>query len=161
MALPCGAYPASDRARTARSIASATPVGAASVRRARGSGPKSTRLSRDSRAVTAPHCIVDTVVLAPDIARTILDGFDKHYRLFRETSARARYRFVRGDWAGVRSAATARIQMYDQRVGEAVAVLRERFPEAVRDESLWPSIKLSYIGLLHEHRQPECAETFF
>jgi isocitrate dehydrogenase kinase/phosphatase len=31
----------------------------------------------------------------------------------------------------------------------------------VRDESLWPDIKLSFIGLLHEHRQPECAETFF
>jgi isocitrate dehydrogenase kinase/phosphatase len=101
------------------------------------------------------------VVLAPDIARTILDGFDKHYRLFRETSARARYRFVRGDWGGVRSAATARIQMYDQRVTEAVTVLRERYPDAVRDESLWPAIKIAYIGMLHEHLQPECAETFF
>ena len=37
----------------------------------------------------------------------------------------------------------------------------ERFPEAERDESLWPAIKLAYIGLLHEHRQPECAETFY
>jgi isocitrate dehydrogenase kinase/phosphatase len=31
----------------------------------------------------------------------------------------------------------------------------------VRDESLWPDIKRAFIGLLHEHRQPECAETFF
>ena len=36
-----------------------------------------------------------------------------------------------------------------------------RFPEAERDETLWPAIKLAYIALLHEHRQPECAETFY
>ncbi len=99
--------------------------------------------------------------LASDIARTMRDGFDKHYRLFRETSAQAKLRFEKGDWANVREASKARIQMYDQRVEEAVALLRERFPAVLRDESLWPEIKLAYIGLLHEHRQPECAETFF
>jgi isocitrate dehydrogenase kinase/phosphatase len=101
---------------------------------------------------------------AYDIARTILDGFDKHYRLFREAGARARYFFVRGDWAEAREAAKTRIQMYDQRVVEAVTVLRERFPQAVGavgDESPWPAIKLAYIGMLHEHLQPECAETFY
>jgi isocitrate dehydrogenase kinase/phosphatase len=101
------------------------------------------------------------MTLALDIARTIRDGFDKHYRLFRETSAKAKERFERGAWAEVREASKARIQMYEQRVVEAVAVLRERFPVAVRDESLWPDIKIAYIGLLHEHRQPECAETFY
>jgi isocitrate dehydrogenase kinase/phosphatase len=99
--------------------------------------------------------------LSREIARTIRDGFDKHYRLFRQASVRAKHRFERGDWAEVREASKARIQMYDQRVVEAVAVLRERFPDAVRDESLWPDIKMSFIGLLHEHFQPECAETFF
>ena len=68
---------------------------------------------------------------AHDIARTILDGFDKHYRLFREASARAKYRFVRGDVGGGPRGAKARIQMYDQRVAEAVAALRERFPDVV------------------------------
>ncbi len=101
------------------------------------------------------------IPLASDIARTMRDGFDKHYRLFRETSAQAKQRFEQGDWASVREASKARIQMYDRRVEEAVAVLRERFPVVLRDESLWPEIKLAYIGLLHEHRQPECAETFF
>jgi isocitrate dehydrogenase kinase/phosphatase len=101
------------------------------------------------------------MTLALDIARTIRDGFDKHYRLFRATSAEAKHRFERSDWASVREASKARIQMYDQRVNEAVAVLRDRFPVVVRDESLWPEIKLVYIGLLHEHRQPECAETFY
>jgi isocitrate dehydrogenase kinase/phosphatase len=101
------------------------------------------------------------MTLATDIARTIREGFDKHYRLFRETSARSKQRFERGDWPAVREASKARIQMYDQRVNEAVAILRERFPDAVRDELLWPEVKIAYIGILHEHRQPECAETFY
>ncbi len=101
------------------------------------------------------------MTLAHDIARALLDGFDKHYRLFREAGARAKYRFVRGAWAGARESAKARIQSYDQRVTEAVTVLRERFPDALADESLWSEIKLAYIGLLHEHLQPECAETFY
>ncbi len=57
--------------------------------------------------------------------------------------------------------ARSRIQMYDLRVQETVDMLRTRFPDAERDEALWPAIKLAYIGLLHEHRQPECAETFY
>ena len=51
--------------------------------------------------------------------------------------------------------------MYDARVEEAVRTVADRFPEAEVDESLWPAIKVAYIGLLHEHKQPECAETFY
>jgi isocitrate dehydrogenase kinase/phosphatase len=98
---------------------------------------------------------------ASEIARAILAGFDRHYRLFREASARARQLFERADWAALRLLARERIEMYDQRVAEAVAAILARFPEAETDESLWPAIKLSYIPLLHEHRQPECAETFY
>ena len=61
----------------------------------------------------------------------------------------------------MRGLARERIQMYDRRVREAVEALLERFPQAARDESLWPAIKLAYIGLLHDHKQPECAETFY
>jgi isocitrate dehydrogenase kinase/phosphatase len=51
--------------------------------------------------------------------------------------------------------------MYDARVGEAVRALAEDFPEAGTDESLWPGVKAAYIGLIQEHKQPECAETFY
>ena len=69
--------------------------------------------------------------------------------------------YERAAWRELQALARERIQMYDRRVEEAVAELKDRFPEAERDESLWTSIKLAYIGLLHEHRQPECAETFY
>src|SRR5690242_7544585 len=98
---------------------------------------------------------------ADAIARTILHGFDRHYRLFRETSARAKVRWERGDWAAMHAASEARIFMYDQRVVEAVDAISREFAEVPRDESLWPVIKRAYIALLHEHKQPECAETFF
>src|SRR5258706_3902055 len=61
----------------------------------------------------------------------------------------------------MRELARERIQMYDRRVEEAVRPLLDRYPEAEVDEALWPAVKLAYIGLLHEHKQPECAETFY
>jgi len=61
----------------------------------------------------------------------------------------------------MRQLSRERIQMYDRRVHEAVETVRTRFPAAASDESLWPAIKLAYIPLLHEHKQPECAETFY
>lgn len=98
---------------------------------------------------------------AAAVARAILAGFDRHYRLFRDASARAKALFERADWAAMRTLSSKRILMYDQRVQEAVEVVLAGFPEAESDESLWPAIKLAYIPLLHEHRQPECAETFY
>ncbi len=98
---------------------------------------------------------------AAEVARAILAGFDKHYRLFRDASRQAKRHFETGDWEAMRALARARIEMYDSRVEEAVRGILDRFPEAEIDETLWPAIKFAYIPLLHEHRQPECAETFY
>ena len=99
--------------------------------------------------------------LTQGVARAILAGFDKHYRLFREAARQAKRHFEAADWSAMRVLARERIQMYDRRVHEAVEAVRKAYPQAEHDESLWPAIKLAYIGLLHEHRQPECAETFY
>ena len=96
-----------------------------------------------------------------EIAETILHGFDRHYRLFRDISAGAKTRFENADWSGGADANRGRIQMYDRRVKETVAGLIENFPHAETDESLWPEVKLAYMGLLYEHLRPELAETFF
>jgi isocitrate dehydrogenase kinase/phosphatase len=96
-----------------------------------------------------------------EMARSILGGFDKHYHLFRAAAVKAKELYQRGAWPEMRALARERIQMYDQRVQEGVDALLEHFPQAARDESLWPAIKLAYMPLLHEHRQPECAETYY
>jgi len=98
---------------------------------------------------------------ATEVARAILAGFDKHYRLFREAARQAKSHFEAAGWESMRALSRARIEMYDTRVEEAVRGILDRFPEAEVDETLWPAIKLAYIPLLHEHRQPECAETFY
>lgn len=98
---------------------------------------------------------------AAEIARAILAGFDRHYRLFRQAAVRAKALFEQADWSAMLELARERMTMYDRRVQEGVESLLARFPEAETDESLWPAIKLAYIPLLHEHRQPELAETFF
>ncbi|HEX6415687.1 MAG TPA: bifunctional isocitrate dehydrogenase kinase/phosphatase [Burkholderiales bacterium] len=101
------------------------------------------------------------VDFAARIARTILDGFDRHYGLFRQAALDARRLYERAAWRELQALARERIQMYDARVEEAVRAVADRFPEAEVDESLWPAIKVAYIGLLHDHKQPECAETFY
>jgi isocitrate dehydrogenase kinase/phosphatase len=98
---------------------------------------------------------------AQAIARIILDGFDRHYRLFRAMSTNAKGRWERRDWVAIREAGRTRIDMYDQRVREGVEALERSLDGAVLEEAMWPTIKRAYIGMLHEHAQPECAETFF
>jgi isocitrate dehydrogenase kinase/phosphatase len=95
------------------------------------------------------------------IARTILEGFDHHYSLFRVISARAKQHFERADWLAARQDGIERIRMYDLRVRETVRSLEKRHPESSHNYDLWPQVKRAYIGLLMDHLQPECAETFY
>ena len=93
-------------------------------------------------------------------AETMLAGFDKHYRLFREKSSQAKALFERGDWKGIQDLSAQRIQMYDSRVREAADILRQSLPQGT-SEDLWAEVKKEYITLLVDHKQPELAETFF
>jgi isocitrate dehydrogenase kinase/phosphatase len=96
-----------------------------------------------------------------DIAQALLEGFNRHYRLFRETSAAAKSRFERADWHGQQQAQAQRIEFYDLRVNEAVERLRREFNVDALSADTWQQAKLHYIGLLTNHHQPELAETFF
>ncbi len=99
--------------------------------------------------------------IAFDIARVILDGFDKHYRLFRHASQAARRHFEQMTWTQAQSEARERIAFYDSRVRECVQMLEDEYDEAELTDNVWREVKLHYIGLLTDHRQPELAETFF
>ncbi len=95
------------------------------------------------------------------IARAMLDGFNKHYRLFRQVSREAKARFEAGDWAGQQRAQSERIAFYDTRVDEATERLQAEFDATRLHTDVWHQAKLHYIGLLTNHLQPELAETFF
>ena len=106
-----------------------------------------------------PHELTDR--RAFDIARVMMEGFDRHYRLFRQATVQAQRRFEQADWHGQQRAQRERIEFYDLRVNEAVARLRTEFNADALSQDTWQQAKLHYIGLLTDHHQPELAETFF
>ena len=99
--------------------------------------------------------------MARQIAIVLIEGFDKHYRLFRSASARARERFEAGSWTELQHALRERIRFYDERVRECVDRLHGEFDVTALSDEIWRDAKLFYIGLLVDHSQPELAETFF
>ncbi len=113
----------------------------------------SVKMAADADAATAAQALL--------IAQTLVEGFNKHYRLFRESSAGAKALFERGDWTAVQRAVRERIQFYDDRVAETVERLHREFNAETVDDVVWQQAKLYYIGLLTNHDQPELAETFF
>ena len=99
--------------------------------------------------------------IAYDIAKAMMDGFNRHYQLFRTESARAKHRFETADWHGQQRAQRERIEFYDLRVREASMRLEREFKAGEQPMDVWQQVKLHYIGLLVNHHQPELAETFF
>ena len=95
------------------------------------------------------------------VAQGMLDGFNRHYRLFRETSRYARSLFEAGQWAETQRISRERIQFYGRRVTETVEYLQRRFNTDQLPDTIWQQVKLHYISLLANHKQPELAETFF
>jgi isocitrate dehydrogenase kinase/phosphatase len=92
----------------------------------------------------------------------VRDGFDRHYALFRDCARAAKTYFEAGDWRAIRQVGGDRIDYYDRRVEEAVERIEREYRSAgLEADALWERVKLHFIGLLIDHKQPECAETFF
>lgn len=104
---------------------------------------------------------LDENPVAQSIAQALIEGFNKHYRIFRETSRRAKDFFESAEWQAQLDAVRERVQFYDDRVEETVARLHRDFDADSLDDTTWQQVKLHYIGLLINHKQPELAETFF
>jgi len=99
--------------------------------------------------------------LAFAIAKTIINGFERHIHLFIEITRSAQQRFHQCQWSEIQKAAKARTTFYDQRVQETFDTIKQDFFINELDDKLWQEIKCAYIDLLSEHQQPELAETFF
>ncbi|MFV8824053.1 bifunctional isocitrate dehydrogenase kinase/phosphatase [Thauera sp. WH-2] len=99
--------------------------------------------------------------VAQAIAQALVEGFNKHYRIFRETSRRAKELFEGAQWQKQLDSVRERVQFYDDRVAETVTRLLDEFDADALDDATWQQVKLQFIGMLINHRQPELAETFF
>lgn len=95
------------------------------------------------------------------VAALILAGFDRHYALFRYSAQRAKVHFEQGDWPAMARLSRERIDYYAARVRDcADELLRLQAPDQ-HAEVFWLQVKRAYVEKLGDHRQPECAETFF
>lgn len=99
--------------------------------------------------------------LAQEIATTILRGFNRHFEIFQSITSGARERFEQADWRQVQLASRERIVLYDHRVEETIGLVKELYGIRNLDQGLWKAIKLCYMRLTSNHRQPELAETFY
>ena len=100
----------------------------------------------------------DTALL---IAEAVLDGFNKHYRIFREVGRAAKRHFELAEWSATQVSSRERIDFYDERVSECVERLENEFHANSISDLIWLQAKQHYITLMNNHKQPECAETFF
>lgn len=99
--------------------------------------------------------------LARGIAGTILQGFNRHFEIFQRITAGARQRFEDADWRAVHLASRERIVLYDRRVAETIALVRDLYEIKTIDPELWREVKYCYMRMLLDHQQPELAETFY
>ncbi len=95
------------------------------------------------------------------IAEAVLDGFNKHYRIFREVGRAAKRHFELAEWSATQVSSRERIDFYDERVSECVERLENEFHANSISDLIWLQAKQHYITLMNNHKQPECAETFF
>ena len=127
----------------------------------------------------------DTVKIQPkrsaldpqSVARLMLQGFDRHYALFRYGAQRAKSLFESGDWHGIQQLSKERIDYYDLRVRECLLllepVLKDLSQSTAADQTsvadmnaktqtdFWQAVRQHFVSLLTDHKQPECAETFY
>ncbi len=101
------------------------------------------------------------MAISKEIAEKILKGFDKHFSIFNEITTQAQQRFEAADWGAERQASIQRIKLYDKRVDETVAVIKNKFELYPMNGAIWTKVKTDFILLLQDHQQPELAETYF
>lgn len=95
------------------------------------------------------------------IAEIIIKGFRRHYRLFMESTAQAKFFFEQAHWVAAKKSRSARIAYYDQRVEETLTIVRRKHPQTTPEKKLWQRIKALYTEYLLFHPQAELAETFY
>lgn len=110
---------------------------------------------------------------AEHVAQMILQGFNRHYALFRYSAQRAKVLFESGNWDGIQRLSRERIEYYDMRVRECAALLGPALKKttltpapdgstlSLEQQQFWQLVKTKFAHALAGHKQPECAETFF
>ena len=95
------------------------------------------------------------------IAKTIINGFERHLYLFNEITRSAKQRFEQAQWKEVQEASKQRTDYYELRIQETLTTLRQDFSIGELDETLWQEVKSEYVDQLLYHPKSDLAESFY
>lgn len=132
---------------------------------------------KNAMPFASDHAIIEPALRpapsAEQVAQMILQGFDRHYALFRYSAQRAKVLFESANWHGIQQLSRERIEYYDMRVRECAALLipllksstqpldNDHLALSPEQQQFWQQVKTKFAHNLAGHKQPECAETFF
>lgn len=95
------------------------------------------------------------------IAKTIVNGFERHIYLFNEITLSAKARFEQAQWHQIQEASKQRTDFYDLRVKETLTTLKHDFAIDALDKDLWQCVKQAYVEQLLYHAKSDLAESFY
>ena len=98
---------------------------------------------------------------AESCARVIGAGFADYNRRFSIITGRARQHFESRDWPAARIDAVARIELYDQCIGETTLALQGQLLDRPQDRQLWSTVRDHYSRLIAPLLDQELYKTFF
>jgi len=94
-------------------------------------------------------------------ARTVFEAFRRYDADFAAITRRAAGRFERRDWAGGHADTAQRLDLWQQAVGDCVALVTRRLGRHARDRRAWHLIKEVYGPRVEGFADAELARTFF
>ncbi len=95
------------------------------------------------------------------IAGLIREAFADYHARFSDITRRARVRFETADWAGARSDAVERIELYDQCVSECMLRLQALLMFRAHDRELWKQVRAAYAATIDPLIDRELYKTFY
>ncbi|WP_368562937.1 bifunctional isocitrate dehydrogenase kinase/phosphatase [Pseudoxanthomonas sp. UTMC 1351] len=101
------------------------------------------------------------MIRADTIARLIHDAFADYHARFADITRRAKQRFETRDWAGARTDAVERIELYDQCIAECALRLQSSLLGQAHDRVLWSQVRDHYNRLISELIDRELYKTFY
>lgn len=100
-------------------------------------------------------------VLADGVAARIRDGFEDYHARFAAITRRARPRFERRDWAGMRADLVERIELYDVCVAQMQGWLEHVLGDQAQTRPLWARIRDAYAREVAGLLDQELYKTFY
>lgn len=95
------------------------------------------------------------------IAKTIINGFERHIFLFDQITSSAKINFEQRQWQAVQNSAKQRTDFYDARIKETLAIIEQDFAINELDQDLWREVKTVYVKELLLHPKADLAESFY